>query len=38
MYEQFLGEEKVLISEVSSFQGLNCMQKLFLGERKDVLT
>ena len=27
-------EESVHISEVSSFQGLNCMQELFLGKEK----
>ena len=27
-------EESVLIREVSSFQGLNCIQELFLGKEK----
>ena len=32
---QIAGERKgVLIREVSSFQGLNCMQELFLGKEK----
>ena len=26
--------ESVLVSEVSSFQALNCMQELFLGKEK----